>query len=168
MKLSRLFLKAQSSKYHKFLLEQGLRRFVPFNRSHRFQIDQISAHSLRIKAPYRKSNLNHLKGIHACALATIAEISSGLLLIGILDPNKYRIILQKLDLEYHYQAKSEAVARFEVSEDWLQDRVFEPLENSDRVFVDCNINLFDKDDKQIATAIARWQIKNWQSVKTKV
>ncbi len=168
MDLGKLFAKAQQSNFHRFLLENALGRFVPFNRSHRFKVDSISPYSLRIKAPYRKSNLNHLKGIHACAMATIAEISSGLLLIGILDPKKYRIILQKLDLEYHYQAKSDTIARFEIDEDWLQDKVLEPLEHLDKVFVDCNINLFDAQDNEVATAIARWQIKNWKSVKTKV
>lgn len=168
MNLSQLFEKAQRSSFHRFLLEKALGRFVPFNRSHRFKVDHISAYSLRIKAPYRKSNQNHLKGIHACAMATIAEISSGLLLIGTLDPKQYRLILQKLDLEYHYQAKSDTIARFEIDEDWLQDRIYEPLENSDRVFVDCSINLFDADGNEVATAIARWQIKNWKSVKTKV
>lgn len=168
MNLSRLFEKAQSSGLYRFFLNQALRRFVPFNRSHRFQVDHISQYALRIKAPYRRSNLNHLKGIHACAMATIAEISSGLLLIGTLDPERYRIILKSLHLDYHYQAKSAATARFEIDEDWLQDRVLEPLENADRVFVDCTVNVFDDQENQVATAIARWQIKDWKAVKTKV
>lgn len=168
MNLSQLFQKAQKSKLQRFFLEIALGRFVPFNKSHHFKIDHIAPYALRIKAPYRKSNLNHLKGIHACAMATIAEISSGLLLISLLDPKKYRIILQKLELEYHYQAKSDTVARFEIDEEWLQDRIYEPLLNSDRVFIDCAINLFDNEGNEVATAIARWQIKNWQAVKTKV
>jgi hypothetical protein len=168
MDLSRLYLKAQSSGFYRFFLEQALRRFVPFNRSHHFKVEHISNQSLKIKAPYRKSNLNHLKGIHACAMATIAEISSGLLLIGTLDPKRFRIILKSLHLDYHYQAKSAAIARFEIDDDWLQDRVLEPLENSDRVFVDCTVNVFDQEENQVATAIARWQIKDWKAVKTKV
>ncbi|MCR9153935.1 MAG: DUF4442 domain-containing protein [Bacteroidetes bacterium] len=168
MNLSQLYSKAQKSSFHKFLLEKALGRFVPFNGSHRFKVAHISQYSLRIMAPYRRSNMNHLKGIHACAMATIAEISSGLLLISILDAKRYRIILQKLELEYHYQAKSDTIARFEIDEEWLQDRILEPLENSDRVFVDCSIALFDAKGNEVATAIARWQIKNWQAVKTKV
>lgn len=168
MDLSRIYKQASQSNFYRYLLERGLGRFVPFNRSHRFKIDQISQQSLRIRAPYRKSNLNHLKGIHACAMATIAEISSGLLLIGNLDPKRFRIILQSLHLDYHYQAKTDAIARFEISNDWLQDRVLEPLENTDRVFVDCTIPVFDTNDNQVATAIARWQIKDWKAVNTKV
>jgi len=168
MNLSRLYQQAQESKYHRFLLEQGLSRFVPFNRSHRFKVAAIEKYKLHIVAPYRRSNLNHLKGVHACAMATIAEISSGLLLIGNLDPKRFRIILQNLNLEYHYQAKSATTARFEIDENWMNKKVMQGLSNSDKVFVDCNIELYDSEENKVATAIARWQIKDWKSVKTKV
>lgn len=168
MNLSTLFEKAKTSKRHKWLLTYSLNRFVPFNKSHKFKVEALSDYLLRIQIPYRKSNLNHLKGIHACAQATAAEISSGLLLIATLDPKRYRIILQKLELEYHYQAKTEVTARFEIDSEWLQDRVYEPLLQNDRVFVDCSIDLFDTSNKLVATAIALWQIKDWQSVQTMV
>ena len=168
MNLSNLFDKAKNSKRHRWLLTYSLNRFVPFNQAHRFKVEALGDTFLRIKVPYRKSNLNHLKGIHACAQATAAEISSGLLLIARLDPKRYRLILQKLDLEYHYQAKNSVTARFEADDDWLQDRIFEPLEQSDRVYVDCPIDLYDEEENLVASAIARWQIKDWQAVRTKV
>lgn len=168
MDLKSLFEKAIESKRHRWLLSYSLNRFVPFNRSHKFKVEALGPNFLRIKVPYRKSNLNHLKGIHACAQATAAEISSGLLLIALLDPKRYRIILQKLDLDYHYQAKTAVTARFEANSEWLQDHVYEPLEQDDRVFVNCPIKLFDAEDKLVASAIARWQIKDWNAVQTKV
>jgi acyl-coenzyme A thioesterase PaaI-like protein len=168
MNLKPLFNKAIRSSYHRFLLELGLRFFIPFNNSHRFKIDEIEAYALKIRAPYRRSNLNHLKGIHACAMATIAEVSSGLLLISILDDKKYRLILQKLELNYLYQAKTAAVASFKIDENWLKERVIDPLESSDRVFVDCQIIIEDTNGTKVADALARWQIKNWSAVKTKV
>lgn len=168
MDLSSLFQKAKTSKRHQWLLSYSLNRFVPFNRSHKFKVEALDDHFLRIGIPYRKSNLNHLKGIHACAQATAAEISSGLLLIATLDPKRYRIILQKLELEYHYQAKTDVIARFEIDTEWLQNRVYEPLVQNDRIFVDCSIDLFDQDENRVASAIARWQIKDWKAVQTKV
>lgn len=168
MDLQSIATKARSSKRHLFLLNFFLNRFVPFNKAHRFKVVSLSEKHLWVKAPYRRSNFNHLKGIHACAQATIAEISSGLLLISQLNPKKYRLILQKLELEYVYQAKTDIIAKFEISPEWLEEKVLNVLLKQDRVFVDCEINLFDSNDHLVAKAIARWQIKNWQAVKTKV
>lgn len=168
MNLKTLFEKAKTSKRHQWLLTYSLNRFVPFNRAHKFKVEALDDSFLKIRIPYRKSNLNHLKGIHACAQATAAEISSGLLLIGRLDPKRYRIILQNLELEYHYQAKTDVVAYFKAEDQWMEEMIMKPLESSDRVFVDCPIELHDAAQNKVATATARWQIKDWQAVKTKV
>jgi hypothetical protein len=42
------------------------------------------------------------------------------------------------------------------------------LNKKDRLFIDCPIVLYDENDNKVALANARWQIKNWASVKTKV
>ncbi len=168
MDLQIIAKKAQTSKRYLFLLNFFLSRFVPFNKAHRFKVTSISDYKLWVKAPYRKSNFNHLRGIHACAQATIAEISSGLLLISLLNPKEYRLILQKLELEYLYQAKTDTVSKFEIDAQWLQEKVLLPLKQQDRVFIDCPINLFDAEGNKVAEAKARWQIKNWKSVKTAV
>lgn len=168
MDLQKLAKKAQSSKFYLYLLNFFLARFVPFNKAHRFKVVSIGDYKLWVKAPYRKSNFNHLKGIHACAQATIAEISSGLLLISLLNPKSYRIILQKLELEYLYQAKTDIVAKFEIDAQWLQEKVLNPLNEKDRLFIDCPISLYDTEGNKVAQASARWQIKNWKAVKTSV
>ncbi|MFZ9504435.1 MAG: DUF4442 domain-containing protein, partial [Cyclobacteriaceae bacterium] len=89
---------------------------VPFNKPHGFRIYSFSDWSLTTIIPYRRSNFNHLKGLHACALATISELTSGLLLIMKLNPKQYRIILQRLEMDYHFQGKMDAFGRFEISE----------------------------------------------------
>jgi acyl-coenzyme A thioesterase PaaI-like protein len=168
MDLQKLAKKAQTSKIYLFLLNFFLSRFVPFNKAHRFKVVSIGDYHLHVKAPYRKSNFNHLKGVHACAQATIAEISSGLLLISLLNPKDYRLILQKLELEYLYQAKTDITAKFEIESEWLEEEVVAVLNKKDRLFIDCPIVLYDENDNKVAVANARWQIKNWASVKTKV
>ena len=168
MDLQKIAKQAQTSKRYLFMLNFFLSRFVPFNKAHRFKVESIGDHHLWVKAPYRKSNFNHLKGIHACAQATIAEISSGLLLISLLNPKHYRIILQKLELEYLYQAKTDIIAKFEIEADWLEEQVIQPLSKNDSLFIDCPISLFDLKGNKVAEAKARWQIKNWKAVKTAV
>ncbi len=166
MNLVALREKAEHSKFYRWLLSQGLNRMVPFNFPHKFRVEEISTNHLQVVLPYRKRNLNHLKGLHACALATLTEISSGFLLISKLDPKRYRIILEKLEIEYHYQAKMEAYARFEITDEWMEANILEPLKKEPKVSVPCVIKIHDRDGNHLTTGTARWQIKDWKQVKT--
>ncbi len=167
MNLPKLAKKAAESRFYRWLLSQGLNRMVPFNKPHKFKVEDIGDNHLQTVLPYRKRNLNHLKGLHACAMATLAEVTSGFLLISKLDPRKYRLILKKLEMEYHYQAKMEAWARFEISEEWMQDNIIEPLSVEGVVLLPCTIEIYDRENNHLATGIAHWQIKDWKGVKTK-
>ncbi len=167
MDLPKLAKKAAHSKFYRKLLSMGLNRMVPFNYPHKFKVEEISENHLQTALPYIKRNLNHLKGIHACAMATLAEVTSGFLLISKLDPRKYRLILKKLEMEYHYQAKMEAWARFEISEEWMEENIIRPLEKEGVVMLPCTIEIYDREKNHLATGIAHWQIKDWKGVKTK-
>lgn len=168
MNLPKLAAKAATSPFYRWVLSKGLNTMVPFNGPHKFKVHDIGKHHLEIHLPYRKKNLNHLKGIHACAMATLAEVSSGFLLIGILDPKKYRLILQRLEMDYHYQAKTAVKARFEVEPSFLEKEVVEPLEKEGKIILPATIEIFDTNDNHVATGVAHWQIKSWEKVKTKV
>ncbi|MCX2742863.1 YiiD C-terminal domain-containing protein [Mangrovivirga sp. M17] len=161
-----LFEKAKSSSLYRKILNSVLYKMVPFNKPHRFQIDKIDDDSITVKLPYIKRNFNHIKGVHACALATVSEFSSGALLLRKLG-RKYRIILQKLEMEYHYQGKSDCYATFSVDDNWLKENVFSPLESEEKIVVPCIVKTFDSDENLISTATIKWQIKSWDKVKTK-
>lgn len=166
MNLSQLLHKADKSRWYRRLLNWQLGRIVPFNRSLRFRVRASPPGRLTVELPHRRANCNHLGGLHACALATLAELTTGLLLIASLNPKRYRLILSRLDIEYHYQAQSAAQASFTLSEAWLEEAVKKPLQETDKVLVPCEINLYDRAKNHLATATAHWQIKDWQAVKT--
>jgi acyl-coenzyme A thioesterase PaaI-like protein len=163
-----IFSKAKESKFYLWLMNQGLDRMIPFNLPHGFRVVEIGENHIRTKMPYKKRNLNHLKGLHACALATLTEITAGSLLISRLSPKRYRIILKKLEVEYQYQGKTDAFAEYHIDEAWLQKNVIGALENDDAVLVPCEVKIFDKNGNQLTTGTTWWQIKDWQKVKTKV
>lgn len=167
MGLPKLARKAEKSGFYRKLLSFTLNRMVPFNYPHKFRIEEISRTHLKMVLPYKKRNLNHLKGLHACALATLAEVTSGFLLISILDPKNYRLILKKLEMEYHYQGKMEAYARFEIDEDWIKDSILPALQEGSAIVIPCKVEIYDRKENYLATGIAHWQIKNWNNVKTK-
>jgi len=160
--------KAKRSRLFLYILNIGLSRLVPFNKPHGFKIKEIEDFYLHAQIPYKKANFNHIKGIHACALATISEFATGFLLLTRLDPKKYRLIMQSLQMEYHYQAKMDCTASFRISKEWIETNIYQPLRMADKVNVDCDISIFDKEGNHISTGIVRWQIKSWKQVTTAV
>lgn len=167
MELLKYMKKAQTSSFYRRLLSIGLNRMVPFNRPHRFKIIEVKDDLLAVNLPYIRRNLNHLKGLHACAMATLAEVCSGFLLISKLDPKKYRLILRKLDMDYHYQGKSSATAIFSFTEEWWKEQILEPIEKDGISNVVCEVEIKDEEGNLLSSGKAHWQIKDWQKVKTK-
>ncbi len=163
-----LIEKAQTSKFYLKMLNFALSRLIPFNKPHGFKISNIEDDSIQILLPYRKFNLNHLKGLHACALATVSEFATGLMLMRKLDSRKYRIILKNLQVEYLYQGKMNAFANYRLTDQWLKENVYLPLESEKAILVNCEVKVSDKRGNHLTTAQVQWQIKQWDSVKTKV
>ena len=159
--------KARTSGFYRKLLNWSLDRKVPFNKPHGFEIVDIGDYHLNIRIPYKRKNFNHIRGLHACALATISEYSTGFLLLTKLDGKKYRLIMQRLEMDYHYQGKMDAVATFVISEEWLNEKVFVPLKTTEAVVIPCEVKIHDTAGNHLTTGKVFWQIKDWQKVKTK-
>lgn len=168
MNFNKIVRKAQNSSFYLKILNFGLNRNVPFNKPHGFKIVEFSEDHLMTLVPYKKANFNHIKGIHACALATLSELTTGFLLLTRLDPKKFRIIMQHLSMEYHYQAKMDSYCIFNISEKWLEEKIYKPLESSASVTIECEVNIYDKVENHISAGKVNWQIKSWEKVKTKV
>jgi acyl-coenzyme A thioesterase PaaI-like protein len=168
MDLNAFIARAQKSTFHLWVLNVGLNYMVPFNKPHGFQVIAIDRVRVKTKIPYKKRNFNHIRGLHACALATISEFTTGLLLLSRLGSEKYRLIMQRLEMDYHYQGKMDAFAEFVITEAWLNDQIFNPLTTQDAVVIPCEIKIVDAAGNHLTTGKVFWQIKNWSKVKTKV
>jgi hypothetical protein len=168
MDLNRYIDRARTSSFHLWVLNFGLNYVVPFNKPHGFEVITISDFAVKTKIPYKKKNFNHIRGLHACALATISEFTTGLLLLYRLGSGKYRLIMQRLEMEYHYQGKMDAYAEFVISKEWLDQHIFDPLKNQDAVVIPCEIKIYDTAGNHLTTGKVFWQIKNWDKVKTKL
>lgn len=160
--------KAKRSAFYRTLLNLSLARMIPFNKPHGFRIVEVGDFSLKTLIPYKRRNFNHIRGLHACALATISEFTTGFLLVSKLDSRKYRLIMQRLEMDYHYQGKMDAFATFAISESWLSQHIYAPLETADAVVVPCEVKITDAKGNHLTTGKIFWQIKDWQKVKTKV
>ncbi len=159
---------AKTSKFGLFKLNLGLGYVIPFNRPHKIKILEIKDDSVKTIIPYRRKNFNHIKGVHACGMATAAEFSSGFMLLTKLGSKKYRLIMESLEMKYHYQAKADIHAEFKADADWMQTNIYTPLEGNDSILIKCEILLHDVNGNHVATGYTNWQIKLWSKVKTKL
>ena len=166
--LPKLTARAKNSAGWLRLLNLLLGRIIPFNRPHGFVIEELRDDYLRTTAPYRRSNHNHLRGIHACAIATIAEFSGGYLLLSRLDPKQYRLIMSRIEVDYVYQAKERIVSESDLPEERLQQEIVEPLRSQEAITILMESRISDILGNRIATAVTAWQVKRWDRVRTKV
>jgi acyl-coenzyme A thioesterase PaaI-like protein len=165
---AKILEKAKHSAFYLKVLNWSLARMIPFNKPHGFRIFEIEDFRLKIVIPYRRSNFNHIRGLHACALATISEFATGFLLLSNLDMKKYRLIMQRLEMDYHYQGKMDAFAEFVISREWLQENIVNPLQVQEAVVVPCEVKIHDSKGNHLTTGKVFWQIKSWSKVKTKL
>lgn len=168
MDFNKLLEKARKSKFGMWKLNFLLKRFIPFNKPHDLTVLCVELNKVQVKMPYRKSNLNHIKGLHACGLATAAEYSSGLLLLSRLGMKNYRIIMESIEVRYFYQGKTDAIATYELSDEDYKSTVIDPIEKDGIAYKVCEIHLHDSQQNLLCTAKTNWQIKSWKDVKTKI
>jgi acyl-coenzyme A thioesterase PaaI-like protein len=167
MDTNALLKKAETSSFYKWVLNLALNRMIPFNKPHGFKVVEVSKSRLRILLPYKRKNFNHIRGLHACALATVSEFSTGFLLVSNLDAKKFRLIMQRLEMDYHYQGKMDAYAEFSISDQWLENNIYQPLVGKESVVVNCEVRIHDSKGNHLTTGHVHWQIKDWNKVKTK-
>lgn len=168
MHLPSLLAKARISGFTRWWLRHALDLTIPFNRPHGFRVVPLPEGGMSVRIPYRRVNRNHIKGLHACALATAAELCSGLSLVEHLDPQRYRLIMRSLRMDYHYQAKGPATARCVPVAEELRRTVIEPLVSGTSVDHTIVVEVHDATGRHLCTGTITWQVKAWEQVRTKV
>lgn len=161
----------EKAKYFPFwlrVLNLVLAFSIPFNRPHGFHIESLKDGMVRTKSRYRRNNFNHIRGIHACAIATIAEFSAGFLLLTWLPPGKYRLIMSHLEIEYNYQAKEDIFSESWFEKDRVEQEVLAPLKTAELATVKMESRVKDTSGNDVAVAHSTWQIKEWGRVQTEV
>lgn len=119
-----------------------------------------------ITLPYIRKNLNHLKGLHACALAALSEYTCGLTLIRNFPAGEYRLIMKELQMIYHFQGKESAIARFSIPAAVIE-KIKSDLKSEDVLFHTFEVDCHDISGNHLCTGKVTWQLKNWKAVKTR-
>ena len=166
-KLFQLIKKSEHSKKYLWLLNRIMNHTVRFNKPHGFQVIKIAPDFVQTFAPYHKKNFNHVRGIHACAIATVGELAAGLLLMNHFSPKDYRVIMSNINIDYHYQAKKNITATATIAAD-EKENVMQRLKELQKTTQMIVTEIKDDDHQAIATVQSTWQIKAWKDVQTKL
>lgn len=165
MDIPKLIEKAGSSKFQLWKLNNILWMGIPFNKPHRFKIVEIRKGYAKIDIPFRKTNKNHIKTLHACSMATCAEYTSGLVIGTFFDFKKYRLIMKEIRMEYHYQGKMKAYCEYEITEAKFNE-LLEQLDSADSIFHESVVSCIDIEGNLLSTGYVKWQIKPWSKTRS--
>ncbi len=161
------FAKAQTSAFGLWTLNFILLSGIPFNKPHKLCINHLSESEVHVHIPFHRKNKNHIGGLHACVLATAAEYSTGLLLLQHLGTAQYRLIMQNLSVDYHYQGKTDGVVKYTLTASELMNDIETQLGSADSATRICEVGVHDVQGNKLCTAKVTWQIKPWTKVRTK-
>lgn len=148
-------------------LNAVFRSILPFNVPHGIRVRSFSEREVRVALPDKRANRNHLKGMHACAIATACEFCSGLAVLAQFEMQSYRLIMHRLEVDYTRRpAKGTCEARAVIPEGF-KDEVLGLIEASAdgaARFV-MPSTLYDMQGEAVAHAVVHWHVKAWNAVK---
>ena len=167
--LESLLRKAEKNSFFRHLLNGLLPNVVPFNARHDYRVLQISSKEgpTKVRIPYQPNNKNHIGGIHACSLATGAELCAGLSLLARYSPKKYRLIMSHLQCKYGYQARTNCTASVEALTTKQQASLEQELSEEGKALVSIVVDVTDEQGQQVCEALVTWQLKTWDTVTLK-
>jgi acyl-coenzyme A thioesterase PaaI-like protein len=141
-----------------WLLNRLLWRVIPFNLPHKPTIRTINPDEVKTTMRLTRANQNHLKGMHACALATLTEYTCGLLILRKFG-GKYRIIMKSIKVDYHVQCRTDAHAAYRFPPEILRTMT-ETSDWHSGVDIPCKIDVLDEIGQTVCTATILWQVKD--------
>lgn len=139
-------------------LIDGILNFaIPFNLSLGMKIQKLDQDKVIIKSTNGWKTKNHVGGAHACFLALMGEYPAGLLLAQIYSPEKYRMIIKELQVDYKKQGKGslKSVARKPFEQPQFEDG---------EAFIPMTTDIFNENGDLVAVAKTLWQMKEWAMV----
>lgn len=137
---------------------------IPFNKSRGFKLLRLQSGSCAMKAPFKRSNKNHLGTMHACAIAALGEFPAGLLLIKNFSPVKHRVVMTKLEVEYHKHGSAELTGETVLPEA-KKRQILAELDQKGQARVSMQTVVTRADGEKTADVTTQWQLKPWDSVK---
>ncbi len=131
----------------RWLFSRLLGFMVPYTASIRARVEQLDPGHVRVRMRDRRAVRNHLRSVHAIALANLGELSTGLALVGALPPTVRGILT---GIETRYLKKARGVLEAEAVCDVPRVTLAEDYEVEARIR--------DATGDTVAVVRARWRL----------
>lgn len=137
----------QAHAWGRFIFSRMLGFFIPYTGSIKALVLELKPGLAVIAIRDRSGIRNHLRSIHALALANLGELTTGLALHFALKDHD-RAILTKLEAAYHKKARGliTAKAQVDLAHEMLGTKEVQAL-------------LYDQNDNLVCTITATWLIR---------
>ena len=122
--------------------------YVPYSGSVSPYIEELSKGSATLSINEKWFIRNHLKSVHAIALANIGELSSGLAMLAAL-PSNSRGIVKSLKIDYLKKARGKITVKGTAPE------ILELKENVEKIAL---AEMFDSSNELVARMEVYWQV----------
>lgn len=124
-----------------------LGRMVPYTGSIRARVQRFDPGHVVVDLPDRRRVRNHLRSVHAIALANVGELSTGLAVLGAMDDTVRGILT---GLEVTYAKKARGLLRVEARAD------VPPVTESTDLSVEAHVR--DEGGDTVAIVRAHWRL----------
>ncbi len=151
--------KIKNKKIRYKVLDKVMSTFIPFNRGLGYKITELSKKQVTVISPDKTRRQNHLKGAHACALALLGEYPAGLLLAQSYSPEKVRLILSELKMDYRKQGRGQLTSVSKMIKN-------APKTIDEEAWFDMTTEIHNSSQELIAICHTKWQLKSWEFVKS--
>jgi len=131
----------------KWLFSRLVGFVIPYTGSMKPLVDHIEPGHAVVYLPDRRRVRNHLRSVHAIALANVAEFTTGLATLTGIPPDS-RAILVELHITYHIKARGRLRATCNS----------QPPSSSEEQVVAVDASIFNEQDECVATATVTWLV----------
>ena len=102
-----------------FTLSKAFGRIVPMVGTAGLRYEHVSPKKVVISIKNKRSMQNHINGVHAAAMALLAETATGFV-VGLNVPDTHIILIKSLHVDYKRIAKGDLVATATLSDEQRQ------------------------------------------------
>lgn len=117
-------------------------KVIPFSGTASVQVVELTSEKSLLKLQNKKKVQNHIKGVHAAAMALLAESATGFL-CAMNCPDDKLLLIKTMKLDYVRRAKGDLTAVAEFSEEQRTQ-----ITNQDKGDISVKITITDEDNNE--------------------